>query len=609
MFEFGRYYFDLNILVDILVHNPLAVILVGALILLGAFLLYWIWFRPPVVTFLIALKQLAQTLSKSPKDWVAVKERARAIAKAHPMLAVAWMETEERVVALPMGGTRAYMMFGSPRDLWSPQQLLARRINLPLAEAVPNLLVGFGLLLTFFFLTLALSQATSALGAQAGAESKILQATHGLLGAAGAKFSTSLAGLLASVVWTIFYKHRLAQLSRACEEVLAALANVAPVGGGELTMMRQVDLASEALATNKALLQELRQPVGVFRQFEDILAINEELLEEVREQHGTLKRFETDLAVSLANAINPQMQSMTSKLVEAIDGLSNKLGTMNQQALEDMMKEYAATLKKATNTEMTQLLETLKYLTGQLDGAGKNIGEGVTKAATDIDQASANLVAQVGKASENLMESATKLEEATVNVKTAMDDLDVSIKDAADEGRKGVQVVSSFIQNAKQVVVDLSGVSNSLGQTSTALQSVSGEIASVVDNVEELSREQQNVIQAVRDVTPAALNAIKEVSKVLETSAEETKTAVTTTKNAMEATAKNLAGTVAAINAGVKTYTDDVVKLHLQIDGSLARAVGSFDKGITGLEEGISGLEDAVEGLGEIMKLATKRRP
>ena len=73
------------------------------------------------------------------------------------------------MVTLPHGASALHAMFGSPRDVWAPSRLLGRTINLQLAEATPNLLVGVGLLFTFLFLTVALTQATGALlGSPAG---------------------------------------------------------------------------------------------------------------------------------------------------------------------------------------------------------------------------------------------------------------------------------------------------------------------------------------------------------------------------------------------------------------------------------------------------------
>ena len=145
-----------------------------------------------------ALVRLARSLDGGVAEgWVTAKDHARAAAKTHAHVAAAWHETEERVIPLPHGQGTLFVMFGAPRDLWSANRLLSRSMNLPLAEAVPNLLVGVGLLFTFFFLTLALTEATSALlpSKDGVAAADLTSATRGLLSAAGAKFLTSLTGL------------------------------------------------------------------------------------------------------------------------------------------------------------------------------------------------------------------------------------------------------------------------------------------------------------------------------------------------------------------------------------------------------------------------------
>jgi hypothetical protein len=101
------------------------------------------------------------------------------VVKKYPALEPAWRETEERVIPLPLGERQIHVMFGAPRDIWNARHLLSRQINLPLAEAIPNLLVGLGLLFTFFFLTLALTQATNALVDQSARQTDLLEATRG----------------------------------------------------------------------------------------------------------------------------------------------------------------------------------------------------------------------------------------------------------------------------------------------------------------------------------------------------------------------------------------------------------------------------------------------
>lgn len=312
-------------------------------------------------------------------------------------------------------------MFGSPRDICGPLPIVgAPSQRIARSKAVPNLLVGLGLLLTFFFLTLALTQATSALVSQSGQQADLLQATRGLLSAAGAKFSTSLAGLLASIAWGVAARRRMARLHRAAEDVLDRLGRLVPAGGGEMAMFAQLQLARELHQSSNQHIDTSKELLG---KAGDHVGLTEELLEQSREQTGTFKRFETDLAVSLAGAItqafSPQMEAMTIRLVAAIDGLSERIGTMNQDALQKMLGDFGAMLKQATDSEMTQLRQTLEALATRLDGAGQAIGQGASDAANAIDNAGATLLARVGQVSANLATGATNLESAADAVKIA----------------------------------------------------------------------------------------------------------------------------------------------------------------------------------------------
>ena len=582
--------------------NSLAVLAAALLILTGATVAYAFWFLPPTRRLLSALTKLADALAVPadplavPADgWAAAKERARAAAKAHPVVSAAWRETEDRVIPLPHGQRTISVMFGSPRDIWSVSRLLARQINVSLAEAVPNLLVGLGLLLTFFFLTLALTQATSALVSQSGQQADLLQATRGLLSAAGAKFSTSLAGLLASISWAVAARRRMARLHRAAEDVLDRLGRLVPAGGGERAMLAQLQLARELHQSSNRHIDTSKELLGMAG---DHVDLTEELLEQSREQTGTFKRFETDLAVSLAGAITqaftPQMEAMTMRLVAAIEGLSERIGTMNQDALQKMLGDFGAMLKQATDSEMTQLRQTLEALATRLDGAGQAIGQGASDAAKAIDDAGANLLARVEQVSANLATGAVNLEGAAEAVKAAMNDLDVSITEAAQLGKQGSAFFRGALEMTDTAIGRLKSVSDDLGGAATAMQKASGQVAHAVDSVEELSREQRAVVSAVKEATPNALAAVQRVSEVLDQSAKQTADAMAQTKLSMESTARALGTTVASITEGVSEYSEQVARLHRTMDEHLSRAVGSLDRGVVGLEE-------AIEELGEVL--------
>lgn len=540
---------------------------IAVLILVSAYIAFAYWFRPAHRSTLNAVQRMKVVLLEDPSDWKSLDQRANEVLKSFPLLAPAWLETRDRVIEVDIKGTQKVVMFSSPRDLWNPTALLSQRFNLSLADAVPNILVGVGLLFTFFFLTVALMEATHALGPGVSQE-ETQDAIGKLLSAAGGKFVTSLAGLFASLVWTLSSKRSSKDLTVACHELLGALSQKIAVNGAEILTIQQ----SEGVA--------------------DSLALSEELLTEAREQTGTFKRFETDLAVTLAGAINkaftPQMEAMTAKLVSAIDGLSEKLGSMNQEALQKMLEDFAAMLQEATKSEMAQLQRTLADLAEKLESVGGDLGKGGEKFKEDLGSAGAELVARVQEIAQNLATGAQNLDTAAGSVKVAMNDLELTMLEASNIGKRGALFVNEALDKTGQTLQDLGVITNGLVTASGDFNAVAGKISEVVDNVEELSREQRGVVVAVREVAPTAQAAVERVASVLEHAGQHT-------KDSMEATAASLTRTVSSITEGLSSYTDQVAALHQKMDGSLAKAVGNFHTHVNELTE-------AVEELSEIMQ-------
>lgn len=497
---------------DFLSNNSKAIWVAAGMIVAGAGLAFALWFRPAEQSLLRALNAVADALDPQAGGWPASKESAGAAARGHAAVIEAWRETEDRVVALPNVQGMKFVLFSAPRDLWTAPRLLSRSINFSLAEAVPNLLVGIGLLLTFLFLTLALTQATSALVAHTGPQqADLMGATRGLLGAAGAKFMTSLAGLLASICWAILFRRAIARLDAAAEGVLQRLGRVVPTGGGERFML-------EHLLTAQETLQSQRQDRELLSQFlagqGEQLDVANEQLNEAREQTGTFKRFETDLAISLAGAINqafsPQMEAMTDRLVRAIDGLSDRLGTMNQEALERMLEDFSAMLTRSTQSEMARLRETLEALVDRLNGAGEALGhgagvaaEGLTRAGTDLvvqmneardslGQGAGAVVDQLGKAGTNLVEQMHSAgvvlgqgaNAASLQLSAAGTKLMEDIESAGQTFRSGADAAVERLNDAGKGLSDRIGeVSSRLSENAEHLGSAAERVRSATDDL------------------------------------------------------------------------------------------------------------------------------
>lgn len=399
----------------------------------------------------------------------------------------AWQETVARIVWLPAPQGQRPVLLSSPRDLWTPPRLLAGRVNLGLAEAMPNLLVGIGLLFTFFFLTLALSGATSALVISGGQPTQLIDATRDLLRTAGGKFITSLAGLAASVSWTIVAKWRMARLEQACDGVLHELERLAPFTGGELALAAQFSQFSAMYdklvaqhATAMATGDEVRAQKDLSK---DLVEITQELVQVSQEQAATFKSFSTDLAVSLGKAIDtalaPRFEDMTGKLVASLNNLTERIGTINQDSLDRMAQEHARRLAEATKQEMVDFKHALVELAGRLTSAGGIINQSAGEAArslgdagqalkTQMDETGAAFSGQLAVAAQTLNEAADgaagQLDSAgkqlARGVVAAGAEFTAAAQGAADALRGGIESAAVRLQRAGEnaaASIDIAG--------------------------------------------------------------------------------------------------------------------------------------------------------
>lgn len=571
----------MNTLLNLVTTSPEATAF-GLLILLGALAAYLGWFRPPQQSLQRELAILTETIENHSGNWETAKTHVRQRLKDAQGLAAVWLETEERVVKLSACDKSEHTMFGAPKDLWNAQSLLSRRINLGLADAVPNLLVGIGLFFTFAFLSWALVETTTAL-TNASSSKATEAAISQLLRIAGGKFLTSLAGLLASIVWTLAFKRSIKRVSIACDALLDALGKAAPPSGSE-----------------RITLQHLATTEKSIEQASDANALAEELLNEAREQTGTFKRFETDLAVSLAGAITqaftPQMQAMTERLVFAIEGLSDKLGTMNQEALKTMMDDFAAMLKQATATEMEQLQRSLRELAGTLNTAGESFGAGANSAATAIHDAGDQLVNRMQESSNNLAAGADSLEKVTASVRLSFQELAATVEQASSAGKHGIALVHQALEQAGLTSKELANTSNALTTTSDKFTGVGEVITAMVENVQELSREQRAVVLSVQEATPNALNTVERVTDLLGQVAGQTFATMEQAKNAMEFASGMLTKTVASISE-LEHSAQAIQKSFQGLETTVEQASNAGQKGVVFVNQALEKAHHTVEQL------------
>ena len=576
-------------------------------ILLSAIGLFLFWFLPPLRRLGAALSETLAALGPAGEPWTLDRSTTvRQVVAAHPELRQAWQETEQRIIAVPVSGRLRVLMLGSPRDLWTPNRLLAGRLNVELAEAVPNLLVGVGLFFTFLFLTGALMGATSALSQQGGASADLLDATRGLLDTAGGKFLTSLAGLGASVGWTVAARRAMARVQDRCELLLEALAERLPPNGTEL-----------------ALVEQLRQGEAVNTRLDASHARAGELLTVAREQRQLFVQFRDQVAEHLGRSISasivPEMGELRAALTLMSERLQASAGTLVNGA-----DDVAGVLRGAGQDLQMQLTAASRAWSDSAQATSNAFGSSIatsvdalgragTTLGSTMEQAVASFSQSAAQATQSLQQAGSELESGVTRIGGVLgrgaEDLDAAqhklatsavamrdvLADMSSQGRQGADQIRAVAQQLRDTLAQLDQVQPRWAGTTDRLGQIAEEIGRALSGVEALARQQQALVETLGQSAPQALEAVRQVGTMLEQSGRDTAAAMQSGRDALTGSSAVLAAAVESVRSSIEQGAAQALAQQQQLDGHLARAVGQIGGAVRELATFTRSLEDLLE--------------
>jgi predicted nucleic acid-binding Zn-ribbon protein len=431
-------------------------------------------------------------------------------------------------------------------DIWTARNVLAGRMNLSLYETMPNILVGAGLMFTFIFLAIALQNAGQAMS---GSQKERDQALNGLIATAGGKFITSIAGLFCSLLWNWRAKVSIEKLEAAIDELEVTLRTIAS------------DNAPQAV---------IHAQLGIFN----------EILFENREQVGQLKRFETDIALAIAkaigNALQPSFEELGKKLIESLDKLTDRISSINEDALKDIMEKFLDGIKGDSAKEMAQFKQTLLDVAEKLNSAGVGVGQTFEAAGNSF-----------GTAVNILEKTISKTNDTVVQLESGLD----KAKDFANDGSNRLEIV------VNSLVTALNGVDKVIFNVDSFVQKIQSSTESlnlVTDSLDDTVASQKSISDEFRVGIPTMSNALKDAINEITIGTSASREALAALRSDFEDTRTAVEETVSRLTSGVSDYSDKVAHLHSTLDQKLAQAVSSINSTIVTLEET---MDDFVESL------------
>jgi hypothetical protein len=291
--------------------------------------------------------------------------------EGHPIIGHAWREFDETLVKRVdqpdvLRNTvrpQTFVNFGVARE---------RLFGLKMMGSIPSYFVGVGLLLTFFGLVLALGEAGAAAGADnAGA---MQSATRRLLNVATFKFSTSIAGLGASIVLSLFFRIYTIRIEgafdRFCHAVERRLLYTAP-------QSITYDM-NEALQGQLAELKEINSAQFFARMGEQI-------------------------APHVQSAFATAFAPVTSSIDQAVGSLAAN----SQSGMSEMIKSFREGMDGSAGTELRELAGVLRSTHDALlqaqqgvRGSGEDFGRRMSEAAENLNRLVSDAGAKLGQSSE-----------------------------------------------------------------------------------------------------------------------------------------------------------------------------------------------------------------
>lgn len=425
------------------------------------------------------------------RDFAGFYERLATALGNVPLTGQAWRDWSATLiissdVGVPVrSSTRPYSYF-------SLDLLRECKINPRLHAAMPNLLVGVGLLLTFAGLAIALS-AAGGIADQTVPPDVRQSGLKSLLNVASAKFATSLCGLFCSLAYTIFRGSELDRADGVFARFLGALEERIPLA-------TPATLQADANRTLDKLLT-------------------------------TQSTFANDVALSIGglldNTFDQRLGEHIAPLREAVEKLAESIGSKSEDTLRTLVDEFRTSLQGGTQTH----LETLADALARTSEGMEQIRAGLTGAADRMASAADQISEQMGRNAEQAMARITQQMEGLVGeLRTLAEQSRTAGSDAmAEATRRIADAGDSFGQAARAIATSLeqgiAGITTRLsGEAEAATRRMTEQLTTAIDAMRDLAERNRS---AGDEATRAMADRIGQAAQGFERSAAQVAEALT----------------------------------------------------------------------------------
>ncbi len=493
------------------IHAPLfAWVAAGILLLFAAFFIITLLIRIRILRG--SCNSVSRLLTKMRRPTIGTGlslsevEGFRESFSKRPFLISLWAQIEHKLIRRQGNNGDEYWLSVPASDVLHSAAVTDSQLNREWYEAVPGILSGTGLLVTFIAILVALMDVRLA-----GNQVKGLDL---LIGGLSGKFVSSIAALFAATVFVIVEKQQFHSLDRSISTLADSVAAIVPVlTPTHLLVELQKDSGEQSVAFrafNADLSGRLKQSfsesmgptlermVTTIENMNTLLRASEAAKSDTLSESvaGMISRLEESLTQSLskmgeqfASSLSGNTMTQFSKLADSLGGAAAVLEQMNtqNQATQTALSELVSFAKNSTAEQMalgkTQVEDLTNVLRSMLVQIEQATGSSVNNMGAALTAMMADLSSKVVELNEQTRASLAQTTQASSDAAKSV------LKDASDWSATSKERLSALFDKLANQLTSTDRLKESLDKSATQFIGAAAQFNSIIAKLQQVSAE------------------------------------------------------------------------------------------------------------------------
>lgn len=480
---------------------------------------------------------------------------------------------------------QAEQYFNYESFLWS------LNINPKKISSAPSALSGMGVLGTFVGLTISIKLF------ETDSPEAMQRSITALLSGMGTAFLTSIAGMLASIIFTLYEKSKKnkleIELGKLCEEL------------NRKHLLSPEDIIQNEIVKHLSYVDENNHRIYLSSAVRDI---KREMVDQTECLNTLVDDSDAGLTAQIGKMLAPKLDNLAEKL-DAIksptENLSEDISSQIRGALENMMKNLGQNLNDSAMDQINSLADRLNSTSEVLVGLPQSMASMMSNVQTSFGGMSATI--------EEMRNSMNSVIEATANsskslIKQSQEQNSKLVQNVHESNKTTVEAAAAFaaaIEKQKDITTQ---ITSSLSQFQTIKEGFGSLVLQVKGVTENMSlasaylkNTQEKYLNGMENIQRDNTHAISDLKDIL----GKTKIALKEYSDQFDTIKSGLSGVFKEINTGLSSYSTTVGSETQRVLTGYSQAV---EKGIKDLMSAISSLDAIATSLTDSVEELNKKK-